>query len=184
MTFKSLKSSPFTLLYPSKTRLRSLMSLVSFLSLSGFILMSSPVVAHAKGKKAQRQITKLNQVLKGYIQKHAPLVEWKTEAKTIDFKGKDHTSLLISKPVSQKEFREKFPQNEGFKGSFIQYLASKGFKQVKECLYFDPNGELSAGTWKKGRLYVHYVFSYTTDKKTYDQLDTISLFPKDLCGKN
>ena len=130
-----------------------------------------------KAKQIQR-------VFKQYTQKYAPLIQWEVLQKKIDFKGKDHTSLLASKPISQKAFRDAFPQVDGLKGAFTQFLASQGFKQVKECLYFDPNGELSASMWKKGRVRIYYTFSYVTDPKTHDQLDIITFFPKDLCGKS
>ena len=150
-------------------------------------LLCSVSTGWAKGKiskKTQRQVKKIQKVLSQYTQKYAPLIQWEPSQKVIDFKGKDHTSLLTSKPVSQKSFREAFPQVEGLKGAFVQFLASQGFKQVKDCLYFDPQGELSAGMWKKGRVRLYFTFSYITDPKTHDQLDIITFFPKDLCGKS
>ena len=150
-------------------------------------LMCSLSTGWAKGKvskRTQRQVSKIQQVLMKYTQQYAPLIKWELSKKVIDFKGKDHTSILASKPVSQKRFREAFPQVEGLKGAFIQFLANQGFKQVKECLYFDPSGELSAGMWRKGRVRLYFTFSYTNDPKTHDQLDVITFFPKDLCGKS
>jgi hypothetical protein len=138
----------------------------------------------AKPNKNARQIKKVNRVLAGYIKQYAPLIEVKTAAKKIEFKEKTHTSILQSKPVSQKAFIKAFPQTAGLKGSLAQYLASKGFKRIKECLSFDPNSDLSGAMWKKGGVKINYIFSYTTNPKTYDQLDQISFFTKDICGKN
>ena len=149
------------------------------------LLFCLPVWSKGKpSKKAQRQINQLTKIFKKYTQQYAPLIQWEPSQKIIDFKGKDHQAILISKPVSQKAFRDTYPQIEGVKGAFAQFLATQGFKNIKECLYFDPNGELSAGIWKKGRLRIYYTFSYITDPKTHDQLDVITLFPKDLCGQS
>ena len=160
------------------------LTLISLCTLGLICSVSSGWAKGKRAKKAQRQIKQVQKVLSKYTQKYAPLIQWEPSSKVIDFKGKDHTSILASKPVSQKAFREAFPQVEGLKGAFIQFLASQGFKQVKECLYFDPSGELSAGMWKKGRVRLYFTFSYTSDPKTHDQQDIITFFPKDLCGKS
>ena len=148
----------------------------------GIILMISST--HAKPSKTSAKAKKIQSVLANYIKQYKPLINLKAIDKKIEFKEKKHQAILQSDPISQKAFYKQFPQLESIKASLINYLLSKKFKQVKECLHFDPAGEMSAMTWKKGRRYIHYTFSYTTDPKTHDQLDQITFFTKDLCGKN
>ena len=149
-----------------------------------FFISSLLISVQAKPSKNARHIKKVNRVLAGYIKQYAPLIEIKAAEKTLEFKEKKHTSILQSKPVSQKQFIKAFPQTAGLKGSLANYLASKGFKRIKECLSFDPNSDMSGAMWKKGKTKIYYIFSYTTTPKTYDQLDQITFFKKDICGKN
>ena len=152
-----------------------------------FLILSMVLIynthASAKPNKASKSAKKVQKVFKKYLQAHDALIQIKATDKKITFNEKSYTAILESNAVSQKKFHAKVKGSAGLKASVSDYLASQKFKRIKECLSFGSDQELTAVTWKKGRTYIHYVFSYTTEAKTYDQLDTITFFARSLCGK-